>query len=303
LREQRETIGDLAALFAIKEAIQVANRVFLHPKAAAELRAAKHPHFDYSVKSVGSTANFNVYSATSLGVQGQQVGQAVLQRCEADAQTLSGYFNIPVQHCNIIVAPLSQNQDGSGGAYHHTCIDSDLYCDVEFHPQVNTDITNALSIAEEVEVFEAVQNRGWDCGASNGEGLSRVLAEALYPGVLDGYSTAAAWLDTANRPDWVTNTNNTDQDSVSNGCSVLFLNWLNGPLGNGWDKICQAAGATLADTYEQLMGQNTAYQDFRAAVDKMFPVGKPSGVTTDNPFAAHIAHMTKPHVGKKTAGR
>jgi len=294
---------DLATLFAIKEAIQVANRVFLHPKAAAELRAAKHPHFDYSVKSVGSTANFNVYSATSLGAQGHQVGNAVLQKCEADAQTLSGYFNVPVQHCNIIVAPLSQNQDGSGGAYHHNCIDADLYCDVEFHPQVNTDITNALVIAEEVEVFEAVQNRGWNCGASNGEGLSRVLAEALYPGVLDAYSTAAAWLDTNDRPDWVSNNNATDTDSASNGCSVLFLNWLNGPLANGWDKICQAAGATLADTYQQLTGKNTAYQDFRAAIDQMFPVGQPSGVTVDNPFtAAHIARM-KPHAGKKTAGR
>jgi hypothetical protein len=65
-------------------------------------------------------------------------------------------------------------------------------------------------IAEEVEVFSAVQNKGWNCGASNGEGLSRVLAESLYPGVLDDYSTAAAWLDTPDRPDWISNNNNTD---------------------------------------------------------------------------------------------
>jgi hypothetical protein len=279
----------------------MANRVFLHPKAAAELRAAKHPHFDYHVKSVGATANFNVHLATPLGPEGQQVGKAVLARCEADAQTLAGYFNVPVQRCNIIVAPLSQNQDGSGGAYHHTCQDADLYCDVEFRPKVNTDLTNALVIAEEVEVFQAVQNRGWNCGASNGEGLSRVLAEALYPGVLDAYSTAAAWLDTANRPDWISNNNATDQDEVSNGCSVLFLNWLNGPLNLGWDKISQAAGATLADTYGQLTGNYTAYQDFRAAIDATFPLGKPSGVTIDNPFPAHMAHLAK--AGKKTAGR
>ena len=276
----------------------MANRVFLHPKAAAELRAAKHPHFDYHVKSVGSTANFHVYSATSLGAQGQQVGNAVLQKCEADAQTLSGYFNVPVQRCNIIVAPLSQNQDGTGGAYHHTCIDADLYCDVQFNP-INSDLTNALVIAEEVEVFQAVQNRGWNCGASNGEGLSRVLAEALYPGVLDAYSTASSWLDTNDRPDWVSNNNATDTDPVSNGCSVLFLNWMNGPLNNGWDKICQAGAPTLADTYQQLTGKDTAYQDFRAAIDAMFPLGKSSGVTTDNPFTAHA----KLHAGKKTAGR
>jgi len=280
----------------------VANRVFLHPKAAAELRAAKHPHFDYAVESVGATANFHVYSAVSLGPQGQEVGQGVLQRCETDAQTLAGYFNVPVQPCNIIMAPLSQNNDGSGGAYHHTCQDADLYCDVQFNP-LNTDLTNALVVAEEVEVFEAVQNRGWNCGASNGEGLSRVLAEVLYPGVLDAYSTAAVWLDSPDRPDWVSNNNSTDQDSVSNGCSVLFLYWLNGPLGFDWGKITQAAAATLADTYQQLTGKSAAYQDFRNAIDEMFPLGKASGVTTDNPFGAPSAHMSKPHAGKRTAGR
>ena len=282
----------------------MANRVFLHPNATAELRKKKHPHFDYHVQSVGSTANFSVYSATALGAQGQQVGQAVLGRCEADGQQLSGYFNVPVQRCNIIVAPLSQNEDGSGGAYHHSCIDADLYCDVQLNPAINTDLTNALVIAEEVEVFQAVQNRGWNCGASNGEGLSRALAEALYPGVLDAYSTAAAWLDTADRPDWVGNNNSTDTDPVSNGCSVLFLNWLNSSLGIGWDRICQAAGSTLADTYQQLTGKDTAYQDLRAVVDQMFPLGQASGLTTDNPFAAAgAAQMAKPHAGKKTAGR
>jgi hypothetical protein len=273
----------------------VANRVFLNPKAIAELKAGRHPHFDYAVKSAGSTADFNVYYATSLGNKGQEVANAVLQKCQADGQTLSGYFNVPTPHCNVIVAPLSTGHDGSGGAYHHTCLDADLYCDVQFHPHVDTEITNALVIAEEVEVFSAVQNKGWNCGASNGEGLSRVLAEALYPGVLDGYSTAAAWLDTPDRPDWISNNNNTDTDAVSNGCSVLFLFWLKGPLGKGWDAICQAGGATLGETYKALTGKGTGYQDFRAAIDKMFPLGQPSGVKVDNPFAGHAA--------KKKVGR
>jgi hypothetical protein len=273
----------------------LANRVFLQSKAIAELRAARHPHFDYHVKSAGSTADFNVYYATSLGNKGQEVANAVVQKCQADGQTLSGYFSVPTPHCNLIAVPLSQGHDGSGGAYHHTCLDADLYCDVQFHPHINNDLTNALVIAEEVEVFSAVQNKGWNCGASNGEGLSRVLAETLYPGVLDDYSTAAAWLDTPDRPDWISNNNNTDTDAVSNGCSVLFLFWLNGPLGKGWDAICQAGGPTLAETYKTLTGKNTGYQEFRAVIDKMFPLGQPSGLTVDNPFAAHAE--------KKKAGR
>jgi len=52
---------------------------------------------------------------------------------------------------------------------------------VQLQPQVNANISSALAVAEAVEVFEAIQNRGWNCGASNGEGLSRVLAQVLYP--------------------------------------------------------------------------------------------------------------------------
>ncbi len=79
--------------------------------------------------------------------------------------------------------------------------------------------------AEIVEVFSAAQGGDWDCGASNGEGLSRVLATELYPAELDGYTTAADWLD-GGRPDDVNQTNPTDQDAVSNGCAVLFLNYM-----------------------------------------------------------------------------
>ena len=56
----------------------MANRVFLNPKAIAELKAGRHPHFDYAVKSAGSTADFNVYYATSLGNKGKEVADAVL---------------------------------------------------------------------------------------------------------------------------------------------------------------------------------------------------------------------------------
>jgi hypothetical protein len=141
-----------------------------------------------------------------------------------------------------------------------------------------------LLVAELVEVFEAAQNLGWDCGASNGEGLSRVLATALYPAELDGYTTAAAWLDTPNRPDWVNNNNPTDQDAISNGCSVLFLNYLNSQLGYGWDQIAKAGASTLAQTYTKLTGNQDGWNQFRQQLDGNFPLGTPSGLTTDNPY-------------------
>src|SRR5262249_23222727 len=151
------------------------------------------PRFDYLATLAGSTTHFNVYYANALGQAGDKVAQAVLRNCERDYQTLSGFFGQQQSiQFNIIIAPLSQQMDGTGGAYHHTCQATDLYCDVQLKPTVNPDVTSALAVAEEVEVFSAVQGGKWNCGGSNGEGLSRVLAEELYPNVLEnlGYSSA-----------------------------------------------------------------------------------------------------------------
>ena len=262
---------------------QDTNRVFAHPSQYAEL--SKRPHFDYSASLVGSTFHFHVYSAKSLHTQGTQVGHAVLAKVESDYAQLLVWFGVTPPAFNVILAPLSPGHDGTGGAYHHTCLDSNLYCDVRFHPSVNSDFSSALVIAEEVEVFEAVQSKGWDCGGSNGEGLSRVLAEALYPGILDDYATAPSWLD-SNRPDWVNQTNGTDTDPVSNGCAVLFLHWLHTKLGHDWGQVCKAASPTLAGTYAILTGKPAIHAliEFTTAINALFPPGTPSGLTKDNPF-------------------
>jgi hypothetical protein len=112
-----------------------------------------------------------------------------------------------------------------GGAYHYGCGATDLYIDAQTGP-VNVDHSRMLVVAEEVEVFSAQQGAGWNCGASNGEGLSRVLATLMYPAQLDGFNSAASWLDTPDRPDFVDVNDPTDRNYVSIGCSVLFLNWV-----------------------------------------------------------------------------
>jgi|SRR5215813_1095393 len=255
------------------------SRVFIHRS-----RRGK-PHFDYPVQPVGNTPHFDVYSVPSLGPNGVLTAQAALENCEKDYQTLCQYFGVAPAHFNIILAPLSPDQDGTGGAYHHTCLAADLYCDVQFHPTVVANFTNALVIAEEVEVMQAVQNKGWNCGGSNGEGLSRVLAEVMYPGVIGGgYLTASDWLD-GGRPDWVNRNDNTDRDGVSTGCAVLFLYWLHDQLKFGWDKICQAGAPTLAQTYKTLTkGNDDPFPKFKGLLDTHFPPGRPSGLNSDNPF-------------------
>lgn len=242
--------------------------------------AAPRVGFDRPVTPQGQTEHFKVYYQTGFA-NGPLIAGAVLATNEKDFQTLEGFFGglvLPNLPMNIIVAP------GIGGAYHYRCDAVDLYCDGDPSPNPDADHTRMLVVAEEVEVFEGVQGKGWDCSASNGEGLSRVLAAALYPAALDGFATAAAWLDSPSRPDWVSRTKPTDQDEVSNGCAVLFLNYLSSQLNFSWGQIVQAAGSTFEQTYKTLTGKAGGFAPFKALLDSHFPPGQPSGLTTDNPF-------------------
>ncbi len=166
-------------------------RIFAKLRLGAELskRLAAPPAtgFDRPVTLAGSSAHFHVYYETGFA-NGPAIAQGVLVTAEKDYNALVNFFGglvLPTFPVNIIVAP------SIGGAYHYGCSAVDLYCDGDSSMAPDIDHTRMLVVAEEVEVFEAAQNQGWDCGASNGEGLSRVLATELYPAELDGFFTAA----------------------------------------------------------------------------------------------------------------
>jgi hypothetical protein len=225
----------------------------------------------------GKTAHFEVYADPALGPDGVQDAQGVLAKCESDYATVNGYFGgIGAGPFRVVLFA------NTGGAYHFGCDATDLFCDAKTGP-AHPDLSEFLNIAEFVEVFEAVQNGGWDCGKSNGEGLSRVLATDPYPAQLDGFSTAAAWLD-SNRQNFVDHNLNSDTDPTANGCSVLFLNWLRFQLNYSWTQIVEAAAPTLARTYAKLTGKNDGFKQFESLISMRFPKGQPSGLTTDNPF-------------------
>ena len=262
------------------------HRVFAQAGRTVHRKRPSRGPFDVPTTMEGSTTHCVVYYETTLGKEGSTIAKAVMEKCEADFAKLAGFFGgirLP-KPLNVIVAALERSGDGSGGAYHHTCLAEDLYCDIKIHPTMDTDFTNFLVVAEAVEVFEAVQSAGWECGGGNGEGLSRVLATELYPKELGGYTTAAHWLDTSNRPDYVNQNNPTDRDPVTNGCAVLFLNYMHTQLNIGWDKIVQAGGSDLGQTYAHLGLGNDGFIKFRQLMDARFHIGKASGVMTDNPF-------------------
>jgi hypothetical protein len=225
----------------------------------------------------GKTAHFEAYLDPALGADGVQDAHGVLAKCESDYATVSGYFG------GIAAGPFRVVLFASpGGAYHLGCEATDLFCDARTAP-ADPDLSEFLNVAEFVEVFEAVQAGGWDCGKSNGEGLSRVLATDAYPRELDGFATAGAWLDSA-RKNFVDHTFGSDTDFAANGCSVLFLNWLRFQLNHSWAQIVGAAAPTLGKTYTKLTGKRDGFKQFETLLNAHFPKGRPSGLSTDNPF-------------------
>jgi hypothetical protein len=256
-------------------------RVPGHTKAALLERRAVGSGFDYPTASVGSTSDglVKVYYDPSLGQQGLKLAQNLLASAGRTFAACASYFGIAGSPVSVVIAPLSGNNDGSGGAYHYGCdftTGGVLYLDAAFG---NDKLETGLFVAELTECFMGAQGKGWDCGGSNGEALSRFLAELQSggpTGALTGFATGPAWYE-AGRPDWIDATEPTDQDDVSIGCGVLYLYWM---VHRGFTaaQITQAGGATLADNYKSLTGKATAWSDFAAAVATL------SGVTSDNPW-------------------
>src|SRR5260370_39559809 len=88
------------------------------------------------------------------------------------------YFSIPIHPVNIIIAPVGNATDGSGGGYHYGCnFDNggDIYWAAAFD---NPGLTNGLIVAELTEGFRGAQKKGWDCGGVHGGGRAAGLRRA-----------------------------------------------------------------------------------------------------------------------------
>jgi hypothetical protein len=183
---------------------------------------------------------------TSLGAQGPILADAVLATCEQDLAQLQGFFGnvIPpsLQFVINIIRDAAVGASHSPGRYGTT-----ITCNAE--GTTSPELLRNLVVAEVDEVFMYWQAAGWDPAASNGEGLSRVLADELHPQDPDWSATASDWLNSS-RPDWVTNNDPTagteyyDPDSfVSIGCTTLFINYLRYQLHFSLAQIVQAGAA------------------------------------------------------------
>jgi hypothetical protein len=226
----------------------------------------------------GSTAHFRVKHRSDV-TTGAALGQAVLDTCEADYQKLAGWFG-GITPGGLPFTVTIQN--GSKGASHATCAATGLICDAFGGGDAN--LIRMLVVAEADEVFMSNFGHGWDCGASNGEALSRILSAEIYPGSQAGFWTGASWLD-GGRPDFINSTEATDRNFVSIGCGTLFINYLRNQLGFSLNQIIAAGGATFRQTYKNLTRDNSdPFPVFAGLLQSKFPAGHSSGLANDNPW-------------------
>ena len=139
---------------------------------------------------------------------------------------------------------------------------------------------------EVVELFEAAINNGWDCGHTNGEALSRVLAVERNANLASvPVPTEQSWWRNGHQ-DYVNDNGATDQNDDANGCGALFLYYLHTQLGFSWTQIATTGGSSLGDTYQKLTGKDpqTGYQDFLGRLATIAQGGQLNVPSSGNPF-------------------
>ena len=235
------------------------------------------------------TAHFTIsyddtIAANANHPSGAVLAQSVLDYCEYDYSRLAALFgvvlqpqNLPIQ-VTIVAGTGGASNDGAGA------IATGQKPEITATVSVNTGylepgLIEPLVVAELAEIFMAAQNKGWNAGWSDGESLSRVSGQILYPQNAWLFATGSSWYNGSTHAapaDWVDNVEHTDQDYISIGCGALFLNYLAYQLNYTWPAIFQAAPTTtnaLKETAETLGVAGGGYAAFLSQLQTSFPTG------------------------------
>lgn len=248
------------------------------PKAVLDAHRHRHPALA-GQQQAGQTQNFVIFSDGTA--DGDAAAQAMLNSCEADFAATQAWFggltppNLPM---NVYADP------NAGGAYHVTCPGTDI------HVLSDPNLAPGFLTAEIVEVFEAAINNGWDCGFTNGESLSRVLAFDRHPEIASDFNpTEQDWWGSGHA-DYVNDNSAGDTDQVANGCGDLFLYYLHSQLTFDWGAISTTGGQTLGACYQALTGYDPqqGFSDFINALSTIDQGGTLALPASGNPFPIKI---------------
>lgn len=238
-----------------------------------------------------------VYVDPSLGQPGLQNAQDLVNDADRIVNANDTIFATTGGPVSVIIFALSGATDGTGGADHMGC---DYTTGAAIEVCASFGNSARVSGLFEAELSECSMG-GNLCGVSTGEALSRWCAAVISNNALADFATAPTWAQDG-MPNYVDQTDPTDQQSDSTGCGMAFISWLISQ-GNDLGKIAQnmvplGDTGTLAQLYAQLTqdAAQNAWPAFLAAVQAL-----PNGVTSDDPFGTSAQSPQLAHIAPPTA--
>jgi hypothetical protein len=257
------------------------------------------PSFKGTSQLVGTSPSgrVTVYVDPSLGQPAQQNAQDLLNDADRVVTANDGIFGTTGGPVSVIVFALGDATDGTGGADHMGC---DYTTGAAIEVDASFGNSARVSALFEAELSECSMN-GNLCGLSTGEALSRWCAAVIGNNALSDFATAPQWVQD-NEPDFVDQTDPTDQNPDSTGCGMAFLSWMISQ-GYGLEKIAPAMvnlgdSGTLARLYATLTSDDAgnAFLNFQAAIQNL-----PNGVTSDDPFGGLAQPAQMAHIAPRSA--
>jgi hypothetical protein len=224
---------------------------------AAQQRAAattpQWPSFTGTSQLVGTSpvGKVTVYVDPSLGAPALQNVRDLLKDADRVVSANNAIFGTPGGPVSVIVFALGGATDGTGGADHLSC---DYTTGNAIEVCASYGSSNRVSALFEAELSECSMG-GNLCGVSTGEALSRWCAAVISNNALSDFATAPQWAQDG-EPDYVNQTDPTDQSADSTGCGMAFISWLMSK-GKALNQIASAmvtlgSGGTFAQLYANL---------------------------------------------------
>jgi hypothetical protein len=252
-------------------------------KLTAPLPFSGWPSFTGTAQLVGSSPStrVTVYYDPSLGTPALQNAQDLVADADRIVAANDTLFGTTGGQVSVIVFALGGATDGSGGADHMAC---DYVSGAAIEVCASFGNSARVSALFEAELSECSMG-GNLCGVSTGEALSRWCAMTLSNNALSDFATSPQWVADG-MPDWVNQTEPTDQSADSTGCGMAFISWLKS-YGITLSQITRAIVqrgelGTFAQVYADLLGDvaANAWPAFQAAIKLL-----PNGVQNVDPFA------------------
>jgi hypothetical protein len=252
------------------------------------------PSYTGNAQFVGTSPSgkVTVYVDPTLGQPGATNAQDLVNDADRVVTANDSIFGTTGGPVSVIVFALGGATDGKGGADHGGC---DYSTGAAIEVCASFGNSARVSALFEAELSECSMG-GNLCGVSTGEALSRWCAAVIGSNALADFATGPQWVQDG-MPDYVNQTDPTDQNADSTGCGMVFISWLMSQ-GHSLGSIAQAMtsfgdAGTLAQLYANLTSDSpsNALPKFLAAVQAL-----PNGVTNDDPFAgaaqpAQLAHL------------